>query len=67
MKQVFCLITLAKTKDIRSYRCIILAKCLDAFTTLYTLMIWVANIVELKQFYISFNLFYDSASASVCS
>ena len=68
MKQVLFSIKLAEEKNIRAYRCIILAKSLGTFMAFYTLTIWVfhgllGNTTEVKKFYISFKSFYDSASA----
>ena len=73
MKQVLFLLTLAEDKRYTFLHIlIVLTKSLGTLMAFYTLMVWVfrrllANIVELKQFYISFKTFSDSASASAYS
>ena len=73
MKQVLFSITLTEDKRytfLQMYSPYL--KFRYIYKLFYTLMFWVfrgllANIVEVQKFYISFNLFYDSTSASACS
>ena len=71
MKQVLFSITLAEDKICTFLQ--VYNPCFLAHIWLFcTLMVCVfqgllANVVELKKVYISFKLFYDSASASPCS